>query len=108
MEEFMKILLVDDNKFILAVAKEYLEEIPGISSIYICNDPNKVKNIIDENNIDILILDIIMPVITGLDLLKQLRSEEQYNDIPIIMLTSLDDTEKYQKCFELGAFDYIN
>ncbi|MDF2539536.1 MAG: response regulator receiver sensor signal transduction histidine kinase [Herbinix sp.] len=104
----MKILLVDDNKFILAVAKEYLEEIPGISAIYICSDPNKVKKIIDENDIDILILDIIMPVITGLDLLKMLRSDEKYNDMPIIMLTSLDDTDNYQRCFDLGAFDYIN
>jgi signal transduction histidine kinase len=108
MEEFMKILLVDDNKFILAVAKEYLEEIHGISSIYICSDPQRVKNIIDENQIDILILDIIMPVISGLDLLKMLREDENYKDMPIIMLTSLNDTESYQKCFDLGAFDYIN
>jgi len=104
----MKILLVDDNRFILAVAKEYLEEIHGISSIYICNDPKKVKSIIDDNDIDILILDIIMPVISGLDLLKILREDDKYNDMPIIMLTSLDDTESYKKCFELGAYDYIN
>lgn len=104
----MKILLVDDNKLILAVIKEYLEDIPGISTIYICNDPKKVQNIIDESDIDILILDIIMPVISGLDLLKMLREDEKYNDMPIIMLTSLDDTESYKKCFDLGAFDYIN
>jgi len=104
----MKILLVDDNRFILAVAKEYLEEIHGISSIYICNDPKKVKSLIDDNDIDILILDIIMPVISGLDLLKILREDDKYNDMPIIMLTSLDDTESYKKCFELGAYDYIN
>lgn len=104
----MKILLVDDNKLILTILKEYLEEIPGISSIFICNDPKKVKAIIDDNDIDILLLDIIMPEISGLDLLKMLRDDEQYDDMPIIMLTALDDTESYIKCFELGAFDYIS
>jgi signal transduction histidine kinase len=90
------------------VAKEYLEDIPGIYAIYICSDPNKVKEIIDNNGIDILILDIIMPNLSGLDLLKQFRKEEKYNDMPIIMLTALDDTENYAKCFELGAFDFIS
>ncbi len=104
----MKILLVDDNKFILAVAKEYLEEIPGITAIYICSDPYQVKGIIDENDIDILILDIIMPVISGLELLKLLRADEKYNDMPIIMLTSLEDPDSYKKCYDLGAFDYIS
>ncbi|MBP1755728.1 MAG: ATP-binding protein [Firmicutes bacterium] len=104
----MKILVVDDSQLNLAIAKRYLEIIPDITQILLCNDPTKVRTILDENDIDILILDIIMPVISGLELLEQLRSEPEYDDMPIIMLTSLDDLESYKKCFELGAFDYIN
>ncbi|MDF2543824.1 MAG: ATP-binding protein [Herbinix sp.] len=104
----MKILVVDDSQLNLAIAKRYLEEIPNISEVYLCSNPEDTKAMINEFHIDIVILDIIMPVITGLDLLMLLREDDQYDDIPIIMLTSIDDIQIYQKCFELGAFDYIN
>lgn len=104
----MKILVVDDSQLNLNIALEYLEEFPGVTEIFLCKEPEKVKSIIDKHGIDILILDIIMPVISGLDLLIMLRDDGKYDDMPIIMLTSLDDTESYVKCFEYGAFDYIN
>lgn len=104
----MKILVVDDSQLNLAIAQQYLEAIPDITQILLCNDPTKVRAMLNEYDIDILILDIIMPVITGLELLEQLRSEPKFDDMPIIMLTSLDDLESYKKCYELGAFDYIN
>lgn len=105
--QVMKILVVDDNQMNLNIVQHYLEEIPGITDIFICKNPDKVKSIVDEHNIDILILDIIMPRISGLDLLKMFREEDQYDNMPIIMLTSLDDEQSYKQCFELGAFDYI-
>jgi signal transduction histidine kinase len=104
----MKVLVVDDSQLNLTIAKRYLDDIPAITQILLCNDPVKVQEILNAHLIDILILDIIMPVISGLELLEQLRSDTRYDDIPIIMLTSLDDLESYKKCFELGAFDYIN
>lgn len=104
----MKVLVVDDSQLNLAIAKRYLHDIPNITQILLCDDPTQVSNLLNSNNIDILILDIIMPAITGLDLLAQLRGDPKYDDMPIIMLTSLDDLESYKKCFDLGAFDYIN
>jgi signal transduction histidine kinase len=108
MEDNMKVLVVDDSHLNLAVAKRYLEEIPDIANIYLCDDPRQVLTILDEYSIDILISDIMMPVINGFELLEKLRADEKYDDMPIIMLTYLDDLESYKKCFELGAFDYIN
>jgi signal transduction histidine kinase len=104
----MKVLVVDDSQLNLTIAKRYLDDIPAITQILLCNDPVKVPDILNEHSIDILILDIIMPVISGLDLLEELKADPCYDDIPIIMLTSLDDLDSYKKCFELGAFDYIN
>jgi signal transduction histidine kinase len=104
----MKVLVVDDSHFNLSVAKRYLEDIPAISQILLCDDPRQVKDILDEYNIDILISDLMMPALTGFDLLKLLRADKKYDDMPIIMLTSIDDMESYKKCFDLGAFDYIN
>lgn len=104
----MKVLIVDDSHFNLSAAKRYLEDIPEITQILLCDDPRQAKVIIDQHNIDILISDVMMPAITGFDLLKLLRSDKRYDDMPIIMLTSLDDIDAYKKCFDLGAFDYIN
>lgn len=104
---FMKILVVDDNPINLTIVRNHLEDLPGITDIFICKNPKEVKAIVDDNAIDILILDIIMPDISGLELLKLFRSDDRYNNMPIIMLTSLDDTASYKECFELGAFDYI-
>lgn len=104
----MKVLVVDDSFFNLSVAKRYLEDIHDITEILLCDDPRQVKSIVDEYGIDILITDVMMPAITGFELLELFRSDKKYDDMPIIMLTSLDDMDAYKKCFDLGAFDYIN
>lgn len=104
----MKVLVVDDSHFNLSAAKRYLEDITAISEILLCDDSRQAKSIIDEYGIDILISDVMMPAMTGFELLELLRADKKYDDIPIIMLTSLDDSDTYKKCFELGAFDYIN
>ncbi|MHB8131805.1 MAG: ATP-binding protein [Mobilitalea sp.] len=104
----MNVLVVDDSHLNLVIAKRHLEIIPDITQILLCDDPRQVKSILDDYGIDILIMDIMMPFISGIDLLTQLRAETKYDDMPIIMLTFIDDIASYQKCFELGAFDYIN
>jgi signal transduction histidine kinase len=104
----MNVLVVDDSHLNLAIAKRFLENIPAITQILLCDDPRQVQSIIDDYSIDILLSDIMMPAITGIDLLALLRADKKYDDMPIIMLTYLDDLDSYKKCFELGAFDYIN
>ncbi len=104
----MNILVVDDSQLYLGIAEKYLKSIETISSITLCNNPENAKSIVDEKKIDIIIMDVVMPVLTGFDLLKIFRSEHKYDDIPIIMFTSLNDAESFQKCYELGASDYIN
>ncbi|MFT4144126.1 MAG: response regulator [Mobilitalea sp.] len=104
----MKVLVVDDSHLNLAIAKRYLSEIPELNEILLCQDPKHAIEYLDQHDIDILILDILMPEIGGLDILTLLRADIRYDDLPIIMLSSLDDLESYKKCFELGAFDYIN
>lgn len=104
----MNILVVDDSHFNLSLTKRNLEDMPEISQILLCDDPRQVTAIMDEYNIDILITDLVMPALSGLDLLKQLRSNKKYDDIPIIIFNTIDDMDTYKECFQHGAFDYIN
>jgi len=103
----LKVIVVDDSLVNLHFVKEYLGELPEIDEIILCNNPKEAKEQIEREAVDIVLLDVIMPHISGFDILQALRSNEKNNAVPIIMLTALTDKESFLKCFELGANDYI-
>ena len=104
----MKILVVDDEKFNLAIAKAVIEENVQAEGVILCNRPELVMELLAEQNIGVILLDIIMPKINGIDLLKEIRSHNEYRDVQIIMFTGVADKESYKLCFENGANDYIS
>jgi two-component system NtrC family sensor kinase len=67
----MRVLVVDDERFNLKVAEQFLLRIFKEDEIVLCNDPNLVIETVEKEAIDIILLDIIMPKITGLDVLKE-------------------------------------
>ncbi|MCB2296212.1 ATP-binding protein [Clostridium tagluense] len=104
----MKILIVDDSKFNIEQAKKAFEENKINCEIEACTSGSNALKIVDSEEIDIIMLDIIMPNMTGLEVLAHLRSNPKYRDIIIIMFTSLTDKEYLRKSFELGANEFIN
>lgn len=104
----MNILVVDDEKFNLKMAQDLIEANIKDSNVFLCNLPEEVIQKLEEHDIGIVLLDIIMPNITGIDVLKSIRNQEKYNDIQIIMFTGITDKESFKTCFENGANDYIN
>jgi MinD-like ATPase involved in chromosome partitioning or flagellar assembly/DNA-binding response OmpR family regulator len=57
---------------------------------------------------DLILLDVIMPGINGLELLQQLKRHDTWRQIPVIMISALDEIESAVKCIELGAEDYLH
>jgi MinD-like ATPase involved in chromosome partitioning or flagellar assembly/DNA-binding response OmpR family regulator len=57
---------------------------------------------------DLILLDIIMPGMNGIELLEQIKRHEQWRHIPVIMISALDELEGAVKCIELGAEDYLH
>ena len=104
----MNILVVDDEKFNLRIAQHLIKNHIEDSHTFLCSSPEEVIQNLEENNIDIILLDIIMPKITGIDILKIIRSQKEYNDIQIIMFTGMTDEVSFKVCFENGANDYIS
>jgi signal transduction histidine kinase len=104
----MNILVVDDERFNLRMAQDLIEVNIDGCHVFLCSLPEEVLQQIEEHNIDIILLDIIMPKITGIDVLKSIRSQKKYDDIQIIMFTGITDKESFKNCFENGANDYIN
>ncbi|BCZ45082.1 hypothetical protein psyc5s11_11490 [Clostridium gelidum] len=104
----MKILVVDDDKFNLTIANDFIKKAPIECEVILCNKPTEVQRLMEENKFDIVLLDIVMPKMDGIDVLKQIRANSEYDNVQILMLTSLTDSDSFKKCFENGADDYIN
>lgn len=98
----MKILVVDDEKLIRDVVREYLE----VESYEVveASDGDKVDDILSKDSIDLIIMDIMMPHKDGFQTVKELR--KTYN-VPVIMLSARG--EEYDKLigFDLGIDDYV-
>ena len=56
---------------------------------------------------DLVLLDLMMPDINGYDVLKQLKENDDWRDIPVIMISALDEIESVARCIEVGAEDYL-
>ena len=104
----MKILVVDDEKFNLVIARDLLASLVETHEIILCSAPETVMTILAEQSVGVVLLDIIMPKLDGIAVLKQIRQHEIYNDIQIVMFTGVSDQESFRLCFENGANDYIN
>ena len=100
-----KILVVDDNKNNTALLKKRLEKIGN--RVVIANDGLEAIKEIDNKYLDLILLDIVMPKMNGYDVLEYLKKDERYYEIPVIMLSSMDDLTSIYRCIELGADDYI-
>jgi CheY-like chemotaxis protein len=99
----LKILVVDDDRFNLKVVETYIKMVSSEYSILLCDNPLEAEGILKAEAIDIILLDIMMPEISGIDLLKVIRSQKKFNYVQIIVLTGLTDSENFKACFEAGA-----
>lgn len=97
-----KVLVVDDDKNICELLKLYLQK-EGFE-VYFAYDGSEAVTVAKEKFPDIIILDVMMPVINGWEACKLIR---QFSDVPIIMLTALDTTENKVQGLNIGADDYI-
>lgn len=100
------ILIVDDmeqNRMLLSKRFSIL----GFNTFTAENGVNALS-VIKKQPVDLVLLDINMPEMNGIDVLQQLRSDENYSDTGIIMVSGLEDTDKIAECYELGADDYIS
>ncbi len=64
-------------------------------------------SIIEKKLPDLILLDLLMPRISGFDFLKQLRADKNTKDTPVIVVTASSDEENFEKIMKLGAVDYI-
>lgn len=101
-----KILIVEDEELaIKAITKRILAE--GFS-IDVARDGDEALEKINESKPDLILLDLIMPKLDGISVLKQLKKDEATKNIPVIILTNLVfDDKKIEEVLKSGNTDYL-
>ncbi|MCT4661004.1 MAG: response regulator transcription factor [Tissierellales bacterium] len=97
-----KVLIIEDQRYLLEVIEDYftLENYKVIKAI----NGKQALEIFDISDVDLVILDIMLPKINGWTVCEKIRSK---SDVPIIMLTALSEDEDKIKGFDLGADEYV-
>jgi CheY-like chemotaxis protein len=99
------ILIVEDEKPLQDVLADVLSK-RGYTVITASNGKEGLDRACEERP-DLILLDIIMPVMDGLEMLRELRQEEWGDAIEVVLLTNVSDNEKLAEALEIGAFDYL-
>lgn len=104
----MKLLIVDDSRFVRMTIKNMLEESFDFLDIDLAENGIEALDYIRGNKVDIVLLDIIMPGIDGIDVLRKIKDLTFKGLIHVIVISSVEDEEVLQTCFREGAMDFIN
>ena len=99
------ILVVDDSESIREVVKFTLES-HGYN-VTLGNDADEAMRCLDGREIDLVITDLHMPGMDGIELIKKIRAMEEYRNTPILLLTTESQTNKKKQAKEAGATGWI-
>ena len=101
-----RIMIVDDEIANVMVVRKLLER-AGYQSFETTTDSTEAMTIIHETKPDVVLLDLSMPKIGGLDILKQIRQSKKFKHLPVLILTASSEKDVKVKCLEMGATDFL-
>ena len=99
------LLVVDDNEMNRDLLTRRLER-QGYQ-VTVAVDGLQALEILDQADFDLILLDIMLPVMNGYQVLEHLKADESLSQVPVIIATSLDEADGKAKCLALGAEDYL-
>ena len=99
-----KIIIVEDDLKAASIYKQRLEE-DGYA-VEIVDDEGAFSKIQSEKP-DLVLLDILMPKVSGMIILHQLKEDAELEDVPVLILTNVEDTNEVSEAIQLGASGYL-
>jgi len=100
------VLIVDDNAQNLELLEVYMEDLPETR---VLTAPNGIEALerIESGRVDLVLLDIMMPKMSGFEVCRHLKSNPETRDIFVVMITALNETGDIERATECGADDYL-
>ncbi len=100
-----QVLVVEDNEEILSVINRLLNK---DYQVFTATNGKKALSVLKNNNVDVIVSDIMMPEMDGIELCKKLKSDIEYSHIPIVLLTAKNDPSDRAEAYESGADAFIS
>jgi len=104
-KEKSSILIIEDDIFLSDLYKTKME-LEGFK-VFAAYDGEKGLELVKKNKPEIILLDLILPKITGFQVLEKIKQDVAIKDIPIIILTNLSQKADVDKGLKMGADDYL-
>jgi DNA-binding NtrC family response regulator len=98
------VLLVDDDLQSLYLSRQILQK-AEFETIFVLSDSREVSSFLESHNVSIILLDLVMPFLTGQELLVTLSKE--YPETGVIVMSSADEIDTVIDCMKMGAIDYL-
>ena len=102
----ISVLLIDDEFLIGEAMRIKLSTEPDIRFQY-CREPDKALETAISAQPTVIMLDLVMPGVNGLTMVKFFKSSEDFNDVPLVVLSAREEPELKKKALALGANDYM-
>jgi DNA-binding response OmpR family regulator len=99
------ILVVDDNEMNRDMLSRRLTR-QG-HEVIVAEDGQQALQMLSAHAYDLVLLDIMMPKMTGYEVLEKMKADTNFKHIPVIMISAVDDLDIVVKCIEIGAEDYL-
>lgn len=101
----INVLIIEDDPMVAKFNSIYLQSIPGFSLSGLASNVEEGWDFLVNNPVDLILLDVYMGKATGLDMLVELRKEE--NSVDVIVITAANDKDSVQTALHYGAVDYL-
>jgi len=101
----LHVLIVDDTSKNIQLVASVLK--PEGYGLYFATDAQEAFNVLENELIDLVLLDVMMPTMDGFKVCKELKKNVKTKEIPVIFLTAKNDKESIKEGFEVGGVDYI-
>jgi putative two-component system response regulator len=100
-----KVMMVDDDPLILKIGRHFLS---GSYEVYPMPSADKLFETLEKITPDVILLDIVMPDITGIDVIKRLKADERFASIPVIFVSSISDDQSAFDHSNVGAYSNLS
>ena len=100
------LLVVDDNEDNRYTLTRRLKR-QGYDNVVTAEHGQQALDLLRERHFDLVLLDIMMPVMNGYEVLETIKGDSKLRHIPVVMISSLDEMDSVVRCIELGAEDYL-
>ncbi len=102
-----RVMIVDDSSVNRAILRRHLLHLGHEATQ--CVDGGQALELLERDpHFDVVLLDLVMPGVDGFEVLKRIKSSDRLNEIPVLIISSVQDGEQVARCIEAGAADFLS